>query len=85
MKYGSIWDVALNASNGWVLQLDEGGLNSVIGTSCEGEQQEEWSCNSYGTAADTDLCEVASTPSDPSHRLSELDGSLTELARHFTV
>jgi hypothetical protein len=63
----------------------EGGLNSVIGTSCEGEQQEEWSCNSYGTAADTDLCEVASTPSDPSHRLSELDGSLTELARHFTV
>jgi hypothetical protein len=23
-KYGSIWDVALNASNGWVLQLDKG-------------------------------------------------------------
>ena len=53
----------------------EGGLNSVIGTSYEGEQREEWSCNSYGTAADTDLCEVESTPSDPSHRLSELDGS----------
>lgn len=24
MKYGSIWDIALNASGGWVLQLDEG-------------------------------------------------------------
>jgi hypothetical protein len=24
LKYGGIWDVALNASNGWVLQLDEG-------------------------------------------------------------
>jgi hypothetical protein len=23
-KYGNIWDVALNASNGWVLQLDKG-------------------------------------------------------------
>jgi hypothetical protein len=63
----------------------EGGLNSVIGTTCEGEQQGQCSCNPYGTAADTDLCEVEPTPSDPSHRRSELDGSLTELARHFTV
>lgn len=60
----------------------EGELNAFNDASSNEEQQDEWSCKSYTAAVDSGLHEVESTPSHPSNRLSELDGSL---ARHFTI